>query len=74
MQSIFIVSRVYLISGTDIVLSATNVDTVGDIRRLLLDGHQQVQGLVIESWPWVIRQGNTHTRGAVIGRKGGGGG
>ena len=39
-----------LISGPGIVLFPINMNTAGNVRRLLLNGHQQVQSLIVESW------------------------
>lgn len=51
----------YLITSAHIVLSTSHMDTLGNIRRLLLDGHQQVQRLVVESCgPHPHHHNNSH--------------
>ena len=39
-----------LISGTDILFISVQVDTLGDIRGLLLQSHQHVAGLKVKAW------------------------
>ena len=41
----------YLVAGTNIIvlLAVVLVDAVGNVRTLLLNGHQQGQGLVVEA-------------------------
>lgn len=49
-----ITKHVTLITSTNILLLATNVDTAGNLRRLLLDGNHDVAGLVIETLRRVV--------------------
>lgn len=39
-----------LISGSDVILHTIDVNSLSDIRRLLLEGHQHVTGLIIKTW------------------------
>lgn len=39
----------YLITGTDILILAANVNTLGDIWGLLLNGDENVASLVVEA-------------------------
>lgn len=39
----------YLVTSTDVLILTANVNTLGDIWRLLLDGDENVASLVIET-------------------------
>lgn len=39
-----------LVSSSDVILQAVDMDSLCDVRRLLLQGHQYVAGFVIEAW------------------------
>lgn len=39
----------YLIASTDILLGTIDVDTIGDVGRLLFNGNQQIESAVIEA-------------------------
>lgn len=39
-----------LVSGSDVILHTIDVNSLSDIRRLLLEGHQHVTGLIIKTW------------------------
>lgn len=52
-----------LVSSSDVVLQAVDMNSLCDVRRLLLQCHQDVAGFVIEAW---THREKTHTHPASI--------
>lgn len=40
----------HLVPGADVLLTAVQVDALGDVGRLLLQGHQHIACLVVKAW------------------------
>lgn len=43
-------AKTNLISSSNVLLIAINVNTLSDVRRLLLQGHKNIAGLVVKSY------------------------
>lgn len=40
----------HLVPGANVLLAAVQVDALGDVGRLLLQGHQHIARLVVKTW------------------------